>query len=84
MNKRIRNPAYLKAFGEHLRKMRTAKGKSMAELADESEIAYTQVAKIELGQINTTISTIRVLAETLQVHPAEFFQFSYPSKTNKR
>jgi transcriptional regulator with XRE-family HTH domain len=79
-----RNPAYLKAFGEHFRKMRKAKGMTMMDIANEAEIAYTQVAKIESGQINTTISTIQLLAETLKVQPAELFQFNYSSKSKKK
>lgn len=84
MKRIVRNPAYLKAFGEHFRKVRKAKGKSMMDLANEAEVAYTQVAKIESGQINTTISTIQLLAETLKVQPAELFQFSYSSKSKKK
>ena len=81
--KRIRNPEYLKAFGEHFRKIRKAKGMSMMELANEAMLAYTQVAKIESGQINTTISTIQLLADTLKVHPTELFQFTLPHKKDK-
>jgi DNA-binding XRE family transcriptional regulator len=80
----VRNATYLKAFGEHFRKTRKSKGMTMMELANEAEVAYTQVAKIEAGQINTTISTIQLLAETMNTHPSELFQFTYAKSGKKK
>ncbi len=56
----------------------------MTELANEAMVAYTQVAKIESGQINTTISTVQVLAEALKVQPFELLQFTYSTKSSKK
>lgn len=79
-----RNEKYLKAFGENLRKVRKEKHMTMMQLAYEADVEYSQIAKIERGLINTTISTVQALAEALNVSSADLFQFNYSSKTNKK
>jgi len=49
-------------------------------LAYEADIEYSQIAKIEKGLINTTVSTVLILAQALGVKPAELFQFNFPNK----
>lgn len=75
-----RNEHYLKAFGENLRKLRKKQGLSMMQLAFEAEIEYSQIAKIERGLINTTISTAYTLATALNLKPEELFKFDYSPK----
>lgn len=78
------NERYLKAFGAHLRKVRKSKSMTMMQLAFEADVEYSQVAKIEKGSINTTISTVQALAEAMNLAPAELFQFSYSLKSSKK
>ena len=47
----------------------------MEKLAQLSGMEYSQVSDIELGKINTTISTIHALAKALEVKPKELFDF---------
>jgi transcriptional regulator with XRE-family HTH domain len=75
---RTRNIAYCKAFGEHLRNLRKKKGLTMMELAYEADIEYSQIAKIERGVSNTTISTVHLLAKALEIKPIELFRFNFP------
>ena len=56
---------------------------TMMELAFEADVEYSQIAKIERGVINTTVSTVQILAQALGVKPADLFQFSFPPKANK-
>lgn len=77
---KTRNIAYCKAFGENLRKLRKKKGLTMMELAFEADIEYSQIAKIERGVSNTTISTVQLLASALDVKPIELFRFNYPTE----
>ncbi len=70
-----RDIKYCKAFGENLRRIRKKKGLTMMELAYEAEIEYSQVAKIERGISNTTISTVKLLAVALNISPKELFDF---------
>jgi len=72
-----RNDLYLKAFGSNLRKLRTQAGSSMVALALEADIEYSQIAKIELGKINTTISTVWLLAKALNISPEILFRFHF-------
>ena len=74
MNK-TRDIEYCKAFGENLRKLRKKKGLTMMNLAFEADIEYSQIAKIERGLSNTTISTVYILAKALEVKPLELFRF---------
>ena len=56
---------------------------TMMQLAFEADVEYSQIAKIEKGQINTTVSTIYTLAVALGVKPSELLQFNYSPKANK-
>jgi len=73
--KRTRNEAYLKAFGRNLRKIRKAQGVSMEKLALSAGIEYSQISDIEHGSINTTISTVHVIAKALEISEKELFDF---------
>jgi transcriptional regulator with XRE-family HTH domain len=71
----IRNNDYITAFGKHLRSVRLSKGFTMEKLAQTAGIEYSQISDIELGKINTTISTVSLLAKTLAISPKELFDF---------
>jgi transcriptional regulator with XRE-family HTH domain len=62
-------------FGSKLRLIRQSKGLSMEKLAALSSFEYSQISRIELGQINTSLDTIFKLAKALDVSPKEFFDF---------
>ena len=72
-----RNEKYLKAFGENFKRLRNAKGISQENLAMEADVDYQQIYRIEHGKINTTISTILVIAKALDVHPRELLDFDF-------
>ncbi len=75
--KQRRNETYLKAFGSHLRLTRKSLKFSKEKLAYESEIELRQIGRIERGEINTGLSTIVLIAETLKIDVKELFDFSY-------
>jgi len=58
-------------FGRHLKKLRESKNLSQQELANLCDIEHSQISRIELGKINTTISTIFLIAASLEIDPAE-------------
>jgi transcriptional regulator with XRE-family HTH domain len=60
------------------KKHRRAKGFSQKQLAFESGIVYTQIAKLELGKLNPTLTTIFILARTLDIPISELFKFELP------
>jgi len=67
----IRNEDLLNRFGERLRSIRNEKGVSQEKLANLSGITISQVSRIERGEVNTTISTLDVLAKSLDVTISE-------------
>lgn len=56
-----------KHVGSNIREIRVDKGITIEKLAHESGIDYTQISRIELGKINTSIYQIYILANSLEV-----------------
>ncbi len=73
----IRNISYIKSFGKHLNKIRTKRGISQEQLANDADIPINQVGRIERGEVNTTISTVYVLSIALKIDVKELFEFEY-------
>lgn len=69
------NTEFVILFGENLRKIRKSKKMSMEKLAHQSSMEYSQISRIEKGQINTSISTAKILADALEVNVYELFKF---------
>lgn len=57
----------LKKVGENIKKLRTDKGLSQFELANEAEVPKNQIGRIERAEVNTTILTFHKIAEALNV-----------------
>lgn len=77
------NSEFCKAFGEHFRKLREAKGYGMREFALHADMEYGTLSKIERGVTNPTISTALHLAEALGISHNELFDFKFPMKAKK-
>lgn len=84
MAKHFRNQEVMKQFGIRVRELREAKGLSQPELAYECEWEYSQINRIELGKINTSISHMFHLAEKLGVKPSELIDFEIPQGKTKK
>lgn len=57
----------LRKVGENIKKLRTDRGLSQFELANEAEVPKNQVGRIERAEINTTILTLHKIAAALKV-----------------
>ena len=68
---------YMKAFGKHLRKCRKLKGITQEQLSDLTSLAVSQIGRIERGEINTSISHIKLIADKLGLQPYDLFKFNY-------
>ena len=66
---------YLKQFGNNLRRIRKDKGLSMEAVANEAEIEYRQLGRIERGEVNTTIVSLLRIAKILKVDIKILFDF---------
>ena len=73
--KKIFDADGIKAFAIQLIKIRTNKGYTQSQLAFESGLSLSQIARIETARINPTLSTIFILARTLDVPLKELFDF---------
>ena len=63
----VKNKGLIKAIGNKIRDLRTQKGISQEDLANEADIPLSQIGRIERGENNPTISTLYVIAEALDV-----------------
>ena len=70
-----RNDIAIKLFGKNLQEMRKSKGISQEELAYRTDLELSQIGRIERGVINTSISNVFIIAESLEVHPMQLFNF---------
>ena len=70
----------LRAFAKQLIDVRKKYGFSQEELANESGLALSQIARIETVKINPTLSTIFAIARTLKIPLSELFDFKLPAK----
>ena len=65
------NKAALSLIGARMREIRNSKGFSIEQLANNSGMDYSQLARMELGQVNFTISYLFRVAEALGITPKE-------------
>ena len=73
--KYLRNEKVIKALGKRIRSIRKAKKMSMETLAYTAGIEYSQLSRIEMGQINTSVSHVAVIAKILEVPITTLFEF---------
>ncbi len=63
-----------------LKEVRAKQGYTQEGLAYESGLSLSQIARIETMKINPTVSTMFMIARTLNVPIAELFDFKLPKK----
>jgi len=67
-------PNEAKKLGDNLKRIRTEKGVSQADIAKSLGVSRGFVSNIENGKRNPTLSTISRLAEALNVSTEELFK----------
>ena len=60
--------------GQRLRKLRVEKALSLRALGERTSVAYDTINKLELGRRPARLTTIRKLAEALDVEPKELMK----------
>lgn len=71
----VRNKELLIRFGLNLKRLRELQGLSQEELYYRANLSKNQIGNIERGEVNTTISTVYVIAKALQIDVKELFMF---------
>ncbi|GAB5416056.1 MAG: hypothetical protein Crog2KO_01560 [Crocinitomicaceae bacterium] len=70
---KIRNEKVMASFRQNIRRIRLEKDLTQEELAEGAGISQVQIARIEAGRINTSISTVVAIAKALGVGEGELF-----------
>lgn len=73
---KIRNEEVMKRFGRNVYRIRCEKGITQEQLAEDAKISQVQVARIESGKLNTSISTVHAIAQALKVNEGDFFKIN--------
>ena len=71
---KIRDPAVMKKFGQRVLLLRKQKKLTQQQLAIQAGLSTSQIARIETGKLNTTISTLFSIAKAIDVELADFFR----------
>lgn len=66
---------FILKFGKNLRRIRKNNNMSQETLAIKAETSRSQIARIERGEINPTITTVKRIAEVLQIEIQVLFLF---------
>ena len=66
-----KDEALLIHIGVRIREIRIAKQISQEDLANECEVDYSQINRMELGKVNFSISNLSRIAKALNVDPKE-------------
>jgi transcriptional regulator with XRE-family HTH domain len=66
---------FIRDFGMNLRALREERNLSQTKLEAIAGLSKNQVWRIENGEVNTTISNLKLLAKALNVDIAQLFEF---------
>ena len=69
-------PATVVYIGDRLKRQRTRRALTQAELAERAGVTSATVARIERDEIEPRMTTLRKLAQALEVDPAELVEGS--------
>lgn len=76
----MKNPALVKAFGVHLRHLRKERRLTQQALADEAELSWPTVQRVEAGTQSATLDVLGALAKALQLPLAQLMTFTEGDK----
>lgn len=74
---KVRNQAYLDAFGANLKRLILAKKKTPEDVAAIGRIETKQVYRVMNGEHSATLSIIVAIAKGLEVHPKKLLDFEF-------
>jgi transcriptional regulator with XRE-family HTH domain len=70
-----RNDKVITNLGIRIREVRVKVGLSQQRLADLCQLELSQINRIELGKVNTSVSQLFLIAENLGVQVEELLKF---------
>lgn len=75
----MRNEDVLRAFGQHLRRLREVRGWSQQVLADVADVSKPTIYRIETARYAVTLDVLVSLAQALELPLAELVRFAEPA-----
>ncbi|MFD1874291.1 helix-turn-helix domain-containing protein [Hymenobacter bucti] len=72
----MKNPALLLSFGAHLRTLRKQRGLSQQALADEADLSWPTIQRVEAGNQSATLEVLAALAEALGLSLSDLLRFT--------
>lgn len=66
-NMQQQSKKYLQLIGNNIRKKRNEKKISQQELADDSNVAKSTIQRIEKGEMNPSLLTLKVISVALEI-----------------
>lgn len=72
----ISEESFILNLGIHIRQLRDKKNMSQQDLANDSGITKSQIARIERAEINTTVRTLIKIANALEIEPKELLNIN--------
>ena len=79
----VKDEIYLKKLGEQVRRFRKLKGLSQLDLAGKVDNYAEQVGRIERGEQNVTVCTLKKIVDALDITMSELFHFDIPKEKKK-
>lgn len=70
-----RNTEYIVKFGKNLRQIRKSKSFTQEALAESIGSERAFISRIERGILNPSISTVKAIADVLEIDIVQLFQF---------
>jgi len=70
----IVEPIAIELLATNVRKHRIKANMSQTTLANLVGVTYSQIARIELAEINTSVSMIYLIAKALEIAPAKLLE----------
>lgn len=67
----VKDKKFLKKLGNHIKMLRTEKGLTQLDLAIKLNNYAEQIGRIERGELNSSICTLKKIAEGLDISLAE-------------
>lgn len=61
---------------KNIRRAWVSRSMTIEQLAHDANMTYSQISRIELGKINTSVYTLHILCQTLDVGPMELLDFT--------
>jgi transcriptional regulator with XRE-family HTH domain len=71
----VKDKIYLKKLGARIKTLRLEKGMSQLDLGVSMDNYAEQVGRIERGQLNVTICTLKKIAEGLEISLSDLLAF---------